>query len=186
MVDISSHSDTIKALEQELRADDITFLQNCKSIEKRAQCTLQDPERVSGALIDVAKHLGNLKFRVWEKMKEIAQYTPVTLDPNTAHRHLILSEDLTSVRPGYPRDSPPDNPERCNRHPSVLGSEGFNSGIHCWDVEVGETTIWEVGLMTESLQRKAEHDGDSGLWYVCHNSLLSSYIARSLHCKKWL
>ncbi|XP_062391178.1 E3 ubiquitin-protein ligase TRIM35-like [Sardina pilchardus] len=171
MVDISALSDTIKALEQELRADDITFLQvgaiHGPSSISRAQCTLQDPERVSGALINVAKHLGNLKFRVWEKMQEIVQYTPVTLDPNTANPLLILSEDLTSVRSGI--SLLPDNPERCNRFYTVLGSEGFNSGTHCWDVEVGERMLWEVGVMTESRQRKGKHiDDDSGLWYVLH------------------
>ncbi|XP_041934855.1 E3 ubiquitin-protein ligase TRIM35-like [Alosa sapidissima] len=73
--EISSLSDTIRAIEEQMGADDVMFLQSYKSIVERAQCTLQDPERVSGALINVAKHLGNLKFRVWEKMQEIVQYS---------------------------------------------------------------------------------------------------------------
>ncbi|XP_062391192.1 E3 ubiquitin-protein ligase TRIM35-like [Sardina pilchardus] len=157
--EISSLSDTIRAIEEEMVADDVTFL----------QCTLQDPERVSGALINVAKHLGNLKFRVWEKMQETVHYTPVTLDPNTAAVTLILSEDLTSVRPGDEKQQLPDNPERFDKKASVLGSEGFNSGTHCWDVEVGENTRWTVGVMTVSAQRKGDISSRSGMWYVGYN-----------------
>ncbi|XP_042565472.1 zinc-binding protein A33-like [Clupea harengus] len=164
--EISSLSDTIRAIEEKMEADDITVLQNYKSTVERAQCTLQDPERVSGALINVAKHLGNLKFRVWEKMQEIVQYTPVILDPNTAADNLYLSEDLTSVRDSDEWQQLPDNPERFDEKASVLGSEGFNSGIHCWDVEVGENTWWVVGVMTESLQRKGNYASMSGLWFV--------------------
>ncbi|XP_062391175.1 zinc-binding protein A33-like [Sardina pilchardus] len=176
--DILFLSDSIRAIEEQISADDITFLQDYKSTVERAQCTLQDPERVSGALINVAKHLGNLKFRVWEKMQETVQYTPVTLDPNTASRYLILSKDLTSmIYDAEEEQQLPDNPERFDEYASVLGSEGFNSGTHCWDVEVAENPRWIVGVITESLQRKGEYDDVSGEWCVGYDD--DEYEARA-------
>ncbi|KAL2079164.1 hypothetical protein ACEWY4_024908 [Coilia grayii] len=167
--EISSLTDTIRATEEEMEVDDITFLQNYKSTVQRAQCTLQDPETVSGALIAVAKHLGNLKFRVWEKMQEIVQYTPVTLDPNSAADTLILSEDLTGVRGTDENQQLPDNPERFDEYANILGSEGFDSGTHSWDVEVGENTWWFLGVMAESLPRKGDFNAMSGRWYICYD-----------------
>ncbi|XP_030641280.1 tripartite motif-containing protein 35-like [Chanos chanos] len=164
--EISSLSDTIRAIEEEIKAEDILLLKNFEATKKRAQRTLQDPEILSGTLINVAKHLGNLKFRVWEKMQEIVQYTPVILDPNTAHPKLILSEDLTSVRFSDEKQQIPDNPERFDGYVCVLGSEGFNSGTHCWDVDVGDSTDWILGVTTESNQRKGETLYNTGVWCV--------------------
>lgn len=36
---------------------------------------MQDPEGMSGTLLDESKFLGNLKYNVWEKMKTVAPYS---------------------------------------------------------------------------------------------------------------
>ncbi|XP_061110475.1 zinc-binding protein A33-like [Conger conger] len=163
---ISTLTDKITAIEKAMGTEDASFLKSYQNIKDRAQCTLQDPELLSGALIDVAKHLGNLTFRVWEKMLGMVQYTPVMLDPNTASAYLSLSDDLTTVRCTDTAQNCPDNPERFNPIVIVLGSEGFASGKHSWEVKVGSKTAWDVGVVKESIIRKGSItlSTENGFW----------------------
>ncbi|KAI4878804.1 hypothetical protein NFI96_031524, partial [Prochilodus magdalenae] len=160
---------TIRNIEKEMGAEDVPFLKQLQSTMNQLKVSPKDPEKSSGALIDVAKHLSNLKFRVCENMQEILQYTPVTLDPTTAHPNLHLSNDLTAVVSRQEELILPDNPERFDWCKCVLGSKGFISGTHWWDVQVEDTARWEVGVIAESIPRK----GGSlwgGVWSLGFNS----------------
>ncbi|CAN9512600.1 unnamed protein product [Ophioblennius macclurei] len=149
--DMSALSDIIRSSEEKLKADDASFLQNYQAAISRAQQhhQLEDPQLTSGALIDVVKHLSNLSYNIWEKIKDKVSYSPVILDPNTAHQNLIVCDDLTTVRRGETKNLP-DNPERVQHEDIVLGSQCFTSGIHCWDVDVSDNDWWGVGVKAKS------------------------------------
>ncbi|XP_073691424.1 E3 ubiquitin-protein ligase TRIM35-like [Garra rufa] len=170
---ISALSHTIKDMEEMMKASDVCFLKEFPVSMERVQISQPDPQTPSGALIDVPRYLGNLPFRVWKKMQDIVQNTPVILDPNTAHPQLLLSDDLTSVT--FSGDQPvPDNPERFDIYLCVLGSEGFNSGTHCWDVEVKQSSVWRLGVATASNQRKGRVFYNTGVWCVTYRCSSSS------------
>lgn len=154
--EITSLSEVVRATERELRAQDVKFLQGYEAAAERVlqQPLPEDPPPVSGALVNVAQHLGNLGFNVWNKMKEMVSYSPVVLDPNTAHPDLVLSEDLTGLQHGQGKQELPDNPERIDQFIAVLGSEGFDSGCQSWEVEVGDNSAFVVGLFMDSIERK--------------------------------
>uniref|UniRef100_A0A8C8RX06 Uncharacterized protein n=1 Tax=Pelusios castaneus TaxID=367368 RepID=A0A8C8RX06_9SAUR len=92
----------------------------------------------------------------------------VTLDPDTAHPDLVLSEDGKRVRWDHTQQDLPNNPERFDTEPCVLGRAGFTSGRHCWEVEVGDGLYWAVGVARESVRRKGQisHSPEGGIWAV--------------------
>lgn len=169
--DITCLTDAMRECEEAMAVGDVLFLKNYKRTSQRTQLSIEEPELVSGSLLHLAQHLGCLNYRVWEKMQNVVQYTPVTLDPNTADRCLSLSDDLTSMRYDEEEEQAPlpDNPERFRFYESVLGSEAFSSGSHSWEVEVGENSAWILGVARDDVQRKEwfPPEPERGLWVIC-------------------
>ncbi|XP_030233273.1 zinc-binding protein A33-like [Gadus morhua] len=171
---IRSLSEGPSAVEADLQKDGLSFLSASTRSRTSARALLSgsDPQLLPGALLDEAKHLGNLAHRVWEKMGQRTTFSPVTLDLNTAADCLSLSDDLTSVRRSDVTQKVPNNPERFTRYADVLGSEGFSSGEHCWEVEVGDHPDWVIGVAKESVERRGECTAapDNGIWCLSNDS----------------
>uniref|UniRef100_H2ZY82 B30.2/SPRY domain-containing protein n=1 Tax=Latimeria chalumnae TaxID=7897 RepID=H2ZY82_LATCH len=150
-----SLSNIIRDIEKKMDQDDDLFPLNMTGAVR----TYKEPEIPSGALIDVAKYLGNLQHRVWNKMLSIINPVTVTLDPNTAHPKLTLSVDLTAVTLGS---------TRFDGSPCVLGSEGFTSGTHSWVVEVEKQILCYLVVAAESANRKGgiKLNAEHGYWTV--------------------
>uniref|UniRef100_H3A1F8 Tripartite motif containing 35 n=1 Tax=Latimeria chalumnae TaxID=7897 RepID=H3A1F8_LATCH len=169
--EMTSLSINIKDIEKKMDQGGSFFLMKYSSkiymIQIKAAHTYEVPEIPSGVLIDVAKYLGNLQHRVWNKMLSIIYPVTVTLDPNTAHPYLTVLEDLTAVTWGSTRrEDLLDNPERFEF--CVLGSEGFTSGRHSWVVDVEKQTYCFLGVAAESANRKGDAylKPEHGYWIV--------------------
>uniref|UniRef100_W5KC55 Uncharacterized protein n=1 Tax=Astyanax mexicanus TaxID=7994 RepID=W5KC55_ASTMX len=123
-------------------------------------------ETVRNALSQLQKSLNKeLTKTINEKIKESVD---VTLDPDTAHPYLILSDDGKQVTHGDTEQNLPDNPERFNQCNCVLGKEGFSSGRFYYEVQVSGKTDWDFGVARESINRKGKIilTPQNGFWTV--------------------
>ncbi|XP_038624218.1 butyrophilin subfamily 1 member A1-like [Tachyglossus aculeatus] len=111
---------------------------------------------IAGGLYLIWKHPRDKEKFLLELKQTLVQLHPtiVTLDPDTAHPNLVLSEDRKQVTRGNTWQDLPNNPERFSDCGCVLGRERFTSGRHCWEVEVGEKGAWDLGVCRENVRRK--------------------------------
>ncbi|XP_074873236.1 zinc finger protein RFP-like [Carettochelys insculpta] len=191
-VQISRLSELIGEMEGKCQKPASEFLQDVRNTLSRCEKgKFQPPEDISPQLegqvsgfsqrtIALMESLSEFKDKLNEKIKKQVKEigwtrsvaptgkAHVTLDPDTANPRLVLSEGGKSVRWERTRQRLPDNPERFDTEHCVLGCEGFTSGRHCWEVEVGDGQYWAVGVARESVSRKGQISlsSDGGIWAV--------------------
>ncbi|XP_030635139.1 butyrophilin subfamily 1 member A1-like [Chanos chanos] len=172
-----------------LPAEDTETLRDTESFHVKKRVTVQDSDtnrfycRV--ILRDHMKETGivisSQVFHTWrrhiiwisvlvlfiEKQKQIDE-VDVTLNPDTAHPKLILSDDGKKVRDGETQQKLPDNPERFNYWLSVLGKEEFTTGRFYYEVQVSGKTDWTLGVATKSVNRKefSTWSPENGYWTI--------------------
>ncbi|XP_036914126.1 tripartite motif-containing protein 60-like [Sturnira hondurensis] len=90
----------------------------------------------------------------------------LTLDPETAHPSLIISRDRKSMT--YKARSGFHDPQVRTSYPAVLSSEAFDAGRHYWQVDIGGTGEWSLGICKESFPRNAfiSLSPNSRCWHI--------------------
>uniref|UniRef100_A0A3P9N5K1 E3 ubiquitin-protein ligase TRIM21-like n=1 Tax=Poecilia reticulata TaxID=8081 RepID=A0A3P9N5K1_POERE len=88
-----------------------------------------------------------------ELMRAKRYAVDVTLDPDTVHPKLILSDDGKQVSCCNPTGNLPHDPNRFRFFKFVLGEQSFSSGRFYFEVQVKGKTNWTIGVAKESVSR---------------------------------
>uniref|UniRef100_A0A3B5AFQ0 Tripartite motif containing 47 n=1 Tax=Stegastes partitus TaxID=144197 RepID=A0A3B5AFQ0_9TELE len=114
---------------------------------------------------------GPFQLIMWKKMMHVLHTMPqnLTLDPDTAHPNLLISDFDTKVEEGRVRSQEPDLPSRFNRFCGVLSTAQYASGQHYWEVDVRDKGVWYLGVTTECSNRKGfvSLTPSAGYWSLC-------------------
>uniref|UniRef100_G3P165 Uncharacterized protein n=1 Tax=Gasterosteus aculeatus TaxID=69293 RepID=G3P165_GASAC len=125
----------------------------------------------TGVRVSAPSYEGTVMKKLLEvELKRVQQSAvDVTLDPDTAHPQLILSDDGKQVKHGDVKKNLPDNPERFNQCVVVLGKQSFSSGRFYYEVQVKGKTGWDLGVVRESINRKGSISlsPQNGHWTIC-------------------
>ncbi|KAM6895099.1 E3 ubiquitin-protein ligase TRIM39-like isoform 1-T2 [Lycodopsis pacificus] len=171
-----SELDNISVLE-----DHILFLQEYPSLRK-----LDNLKDSTGEELDTSLSFGTLRKttttmleQIQRRLEELTstelQRLPkfrvdVKLDPTTAHRRLVVSDDGKEVRDEGEDQEVDDVPERFDLFASILGLDTLSSGKSFWEVEVSNKTGWDLGVARSDANRKGSLSlkPDNGYWVIVH------------------
>nr|XP_006219003.1 E3 ubiquitin-protein ligase TRIM38 [Vicugna pacos]XP_031544019.1 E3 ubiquitin-protein ligase TRIM38 [Vicugna pacos]XP_031544020.1 E3 ubiquitin-protein ligase TRIM38 [Vicugna pacos]XP_031544021.1 E3 ubiquitin-protein ligase TRIM38 [Vicugna pacos] len=141
----------ILELENKSQGSAQKLLQNVKDTLSRSWAVKVETPEIPSLNLRTVCSVSELYFDV-KKMLRNYQVS-VTLDPDTAHDELILSEDRRQVTRGCPQENLAISSRRFSALPCILGCESFTSGRHYFEVDVGEGTGWDLGVCMENVQR---------------------------------
>lgn len=95
-----------------------------------------------------------------------------TLDPETMHPKLRLSEDLQTVQCAWLGKFNSSHPPRFDKLLQILSRDSYFSGSHYWEVDVLQAGQgWWIGITYPSIQRKGDTNSSrlgwtSGSWCI--------------------
>ncbi|XP_068121828.1 E3 ubiquitin-protein ligase TRIM39-like [Hyperolius riggenbachi] len=145
-------------------------------------CDTEDRERHDkqfhdGGYLDVAGISHTLHTGLADVMSGVSggiyiyiQHADIFLDVNTAGNNLHISADRKTASWSDRNQNHPETPERFQDHCQVLSSQRFSSGRHYWEVDVGGSAMWAVGLSYPSVARRG---GQS--WFGMNNKSWGLY-----------
>ncbi|XP_051899476.1 uncharacterized protein LOC127585818 [Pristis pectinata] len=166
---LNSIEEELSRLQERMNQEDsVIFLKEEARRKERIGDDVQTLSVTDGSLpVEKFDH-PHLLSTVLGEMFDAIKPVCVTLDVGTAHPRLEVSEDQKSVRWTRTRRDLPDTRKRFTVWPCVLGSEGFTSGRHYWEVEVAGSRVWCLGVAAKSVERKRRVGliPENGFWTI--------------------
>ncbi|XP_053528013.1 ret finger protein-like 4A [Artibeus jamaicensis] len=139
----------------------------CLSCSKVSQNSDIRPHHQLGRLVSAVKALEPHLRDTLRMNPSLRRFqVDMTLDVDTAHKHLYISKDLRRVRFVCVEQKRTVCPERFSATFCVLGSLRLTSGRHYWEVDVGTSEEWNLGVCKESVSRqdKVILSSERGFW----------------------
>ncbi|XP_029359946.1 zinc-binding protein A33 [Echeneis naucrates] len=149
--------------------DSPKLLKEIQDLTKRSHVSFVPPAEVDTE-VRSGQFVGPIQYRIWKHMKSCLypNIASLTFDPETAHPNLSLSQSCTAVWFDEDKDTKDiqPNPGRFHYYYCVLGHQGFTTGRHYWEVEVGHKTAWRLGVTREDVPRgeMAATGSSNGFW----------------------
>ncbi|XP_068519825.1 uncharacterized protein [Anas acuta] len=169
----NAYREELISLESKLeRTVDIKTTRALESTQQEAEKILSEKVAVLQNQLEVSQNAYREELISLESKLEffiIQIYkVDISLDADTAHPRLEVSEDGKSVKDTGMIRKVPMRQKRFDSHLFVLAKEGYTSGRFYWEVNVGKRRNWILGVAQESVTRKGTVtlSPNNGFWVI--------------------
>ncbi|XP_047441600.1 tripartite motif containing 105 [Mugil cephalus] len=164
-VTVQDLEDNIRMLQQSCADAENVVLTELPQLRQRAEVDIT-PEFDINAFRN--RYTAPLQYITWRRMFKFLKPgpSPLKFDIDTAHPSVYLSRDRTVAVECDTMNQYANHSKRFLQCVNVLAAQGFESGRHYWEVEVGSSRKWDVGVASEAVDRRAriKLSPESGYW----------------------
>ncbi|XP_065606259.1 butyrophilin subfamily 1 member A1-like [Cyrtonyx montezumae] len=153
--ELRAKNESLEKENEELRAKNAQLQKQIEELRTECVSVFQTSERKRPLVIEYLRNY-------------LVIAVNVTLDADTAHPRLEVSEDGKSVTDTGVIRKVPSKEERFDSHTFLLAKEGYTSGMYYWEVDVGKKRNWNLGVAQETVTRKetVALSPKNGFWVI--------------------
>ncbi|XP_077413597.1 E3 ubiquitin-protein ligase TRIM11 [Vanacampus margaritifer] len=142
------------------QADDTKLLADLSSPLFTPEAVSLDRKHILEEIEGKYREFISATLRCLSELKRELLTSLLTLDTNTSHPLLSISDDLrlvTRVKTRLPCEA---HPERFDHWPQVLTVQSFSAGTHYWELET--EGFWDIAICYKSIGRKGKEGNSFG------------------------